>query len=121
MPGFSRRKSAEKRALHRARSDERWQELIDTSREDSQAKRLIERLRRHQHELFTFLDRPDVPFDNNQGERTIRPAAIIHKSSLAGCVKGATAACPRAPAAVAVRRRCQRSSQPAADGVATRR
>ncbi len=48
---------------------------------DSQARRLIERFRRHQRHLFTFLDQPDVPFDNNHGERSIRPAAIIRKNS----------------------------------------
>ena len=73
--------SAEEYASRRARLDERLQELIDTCWEDSQAKRLIKRLRRHQRHLFTFLDQPDVPFDNNHGERTIRPAVIIRKNS----------------------------------------
>jgi hypothetical protein len=68
-------------ASRRARLDARLQELIDTPWEDSQAKRLIKRLRRHQHQLFTFLDRADVPFDNNHGERSIRSAVIMRKNS----------------------------------------
>ncbi len=59
----------------------RLQKLIDTSWADSQAQRLIKRLRRHQRELFTFLDQPDVPFDNNRAERAIRPAVILRKNS----------------------------------------
>ncbi|MFQ5464238.1 MAG: transposase, partial [Phycisphaerae bacterium] len=30
---------------------------------------------------FTFLDHPEVPFDNNAAERAIRPAVIIRKNS----------------------------------------
>jgi len=72
---------AEEFASRRVRLDGRLQELIDEPWEDSQARRLIKRLRRHQHELFTFLDQADVPFDNNHGERSIRPAVIIRKNS----------------------------------------
>ena len=73
--------TAEEFASRRARLDARLQELIDAPWEDSQAKRLIKRLRRHQGELFTFLDQANVPFDNNHGERSIRPAVIIRKNS----------------------------------------
>ena len=45
------------------------------------ARRLIKRLWRHQDELFTFLDEPGVPFDNNHAEPAIRPAVIIRKNS----------------------------------------
>jgi hypothetical protein len=60
---------------------QRLQELIDAPWTDKQAKRLLKRFRRHQHELFTFLDQPDVPFDNNLAERSIRPAVILRKNS----------------------------------------
>jgi hypothetical protein len=73
--------TAEEFASRRQRLDARLQELIDATWEDSQAKRLIKRLRRHQGELFTFLDQANVPFDNNHGERSIRPAVIIRKNS----------------------------------------
>jgi transposase len=59
----------------------RLQELIEQPWEDPQARRLIKRLRRHQDDLFTFLDHPNVPFDNNHAERAIRPAVIIRKNS----------------------------------------
>jgi hypothetical protein len=70
-------------ASRRQRLHARLAELIDTSWQDKQAQRLIKRLRRHQGDLFTFLDRPDVPFDNNHAERAIRPAVIIRKNSYA--------------------------------------
>jgi transposase len=41
---------------------------------------LIRRLRRHRDDLFTFLDEPDVPFDNNHAERAIRPAVMMRKN-----------------------------------------
>ncbi len=73
--------SAETYASRRGRIHHRLAELIDTPWEDANAKRLIKRFRRHQHELFTFLDQEGVPFDNNHAERTIRPAVIIRKNS----------------------------------------
>ena len=42
---------------------------------------LLKRFRRHRNDLFTFLDDPAVPFDNNHAERAIRPAVIIRKNS----------------------------------------
>lgn len=59
----------------------RLDELIATPWEDSQARRLIKRLRRHRNDLFTFLDHPGVPFENNLAERAIRPAMIIRKNN----------------------------------------
>lgn len=70
-------------ASKRQRIAERLQELIDRSWKDKNARRLIKRLRRHQQELFTFLDHPEVPYDNNTAERAIRPAVIIRKNSYA--------------------------------------
>ena len=68
-------------ASRRHRLTTRLQEMIDTDWKDAQANRLIKRLRRHQDDLFTFLDQPGVPFDNNHAERAIRPAVIIRKNS----------------------------------------
>jgi hypothetical protein len=56
-------------------------QLIGTPWECREARRLVKRLRRHQDDLFTFLDQPGVPFDNNAAERAIRPAVIIRKNS----------------------------------------
>ena len=72
---------AEEYASRRARLTARLDELIATAWEDKDAKRLIKRLRRHRDELFTFLDEPEVPFDNNHAERAIRPAVMIRKNS----------------------------------------
>lgn len=48
---------------------------------DPDALRLAKRLRRHWDHLFTFLDKPEAPFDNNLAERMIRPAVILRKTS----------------------------------------
>jgi transposase len=56
--------------------------LADADYSDADARRLGERLSRHRDHLFTFLDKAEVPFDNNHAERQIRPAVIIRKNSL---------------------------------------
>src|SRR5260370_39857837 len=76
-------RSAADYASKRPRIGERLKELRDRPWKDKDARRLVKRLRRHQHELFTFLDHPEVPYDNNAGERAIRPAVIIRKNSYA--------------------------------------
>jgi len=65
----------------RARLAERLETLIETFWKDAHARRLVKRLRRHQNDVFTFLDQPNVPFENNAAERAIRPAIIIRKNS----------------------------------------
>ena len=72
---------AETWASRRQRLTLRLQALIAAEWSDAQSRRLIKRLRRHQQDLFTFLDTPGVPFDNNHAERAIRPAVIIRKNS----------------------------------------
>ena len=74
---------AESYASRRQRLTERLDEIIAAAWEDKQAKRLTKRLRRHRDELFTFLDQPGVPFDNNLAERAVRPAVVIRKNSYA--------------------------------------
>jgi len=71
---------AEEYTSRRKRLHTRLDELIATPWKDSQAKRLLKRFRRHRKHLLTFLDDPAVPFDNNHGERAIRPAVIIRKN-----------------------------------------
>ncbi|WP_288100411.1 IS66 family transposase, partial [Herbaspirillum sp.] len=48
---------------------------------DADARRLAKRLRRHQDQIFTFLDHPEVSWENNRAEREIRPAVILRKNS----------------------------------------
>jgi transposase len=67
----------------RWRLDQRLQELLAQPWQNRHARRLVKRLRRHTGELFTFLDHPEVPFDNNHAERQIRPAVIVRKNSYA--------------------------------------
>lgn len=49
---------------------------------DPDARRLGERIGRHRDHLFTFLDKPHVPFENNHAERQVRPAVIMRKNIL---------------------------------------
>jgi transposase len=48
---------------------------------DPDARRLGERISRHRDHLFTFLDKPGVPFHNNHAERQVRPAVILRKNT----------------------------------------
>lgn len=57
-------------------------DAIDGVYADADAQRLGERISRHRDHLFTFLDKPHVPFDNNHAERLIRPAVILRKNIL---------------------------------------
>jgi transposase len=56
--------------------------LADAAYHDADAARLGQRISKYRDQLFTFLDTPGVPPDNNHGERQIRPAVIIRKNSL---------------------------------------
>lgn len=56
--------------------------LADAAYHDADARRLAHRIGKYRDHLFTFLDTPGVPPDNNHGERMIRPAVIIRKNSL---------------------------------------
>lgn len=63
------------------RIDARLIALAEGSYKDADAKRLAKRLSKYRDSLFTFLDRPRVPFQNNLAERQIRPAVILRKNS----------------------------------------
>lgn len=66
--------------------------LIQQPWEQKHARRLVKRLRRHEAEMFTFLEHPEVPSDNNHAERMMRPAVIVRKNSYAnGSENGANA------------------------------
>ena len=68
-------------ASRRKRIELRLRELIARQWDNSEAKRLRKRLDKYEDYLFTFLDKPYVPFDNNHAERSIRPAVIMRKNS----------------------------------------
>ena len=73
----------DKTTYHRLRKriEKRLELIIEHEWSNKEARRLIKRLKRHQDEMFTFLSNPDVPFDNNFGERSIRGAVIMRKNS----------------------------------------
>jgi transposase len=73
------------------RIDRRLMDLAYGDYGDADASRLAKRLLKHCDSIFTFLDHPLVPYDNNHGERMIRPAVIIRKNSQSNrSDKGAT-------------------------------
>jgi transposase len=81
-PDFTKEKYASRIALiHR-----RLRVLADAGRDglydDGDADRLGKRLSKYRDQLFTFLDTPGVPSDNNHAERQIRPAVIMRKNQL---------------------------------------
>ena len=65
----------------KARLKTRLQKLLHGSPADKDCARLLKRLRRHQNELFTFLDHADVDWHNNRAERQLRPAVVARKNS----------------------------------------
>jgi hypothetical protein len=72
----------ERHASRRSRIGKRLGTLLETESGNKNVKRLLKRLRRYRDALFTFLDHPDVPSDNNHAEREIRPAVVMRKTSL---------------------------------------
>jgi hypothetical protein len=75
--------SPEQFAARRGRLPSRLHDLLAQPWQNRHARRLVKRLRRHETELFTFLDHPEVPSDNNHAERQIRPAVMVRKNSYA--------------------------------------
>lgn len=67
--------------MRRPRLGERFHELLARFWGQRYARRLVKRLRRHESELVTFLDHPDVPSDNSHAKRQICPAVIVRKNS----------------------------------------
>jgi transposase len=68
-------------ASRRGRLVERLHDLVGRAWEEKHARRLVKRLRRHEAEMFTFLDHAEVPSDNNHAERQLRPAVMVRKNS----------------------------------------
>jgi len=63
------------------RIDRRLMALAEADYADPDASRLAKRLLKYCDGLFTFLDHPAVPFENNLAERMIRPAVVLRKNS----------------------------------------
>lgn len=73
--------STETYASRRARIEKRLDALIADDWANKNAQRLVKRLAKYRDHMFTFLDKPNVPFENNFAEREIRPAVIMRKNS----------------------------------------
>lgn len=59
----------------------RLSELCQAEYQTPDCRRLVKRLSKHSHQLFTFLEQMDVDSNNNRAERAIRPAVITRKIS----------------------------------------
>jgi hypothetical protein len=60
---------------------ERLTDFVCEPYRSSSWKRLSKRLLKYDNEMFTFLDFPGLPKDNNQAERLIRPRVILRNRS----------------------------------------
>ena len=79
---FTPAKYASRIALINRRLNQLANDADDDQYPDADARRLGNRIGKHRDHLFTFLDKPAVPFDNNHAERQIRPAVIMRKNIL---------------------------------------
>ena len=59
------------------------QHLLDMETNHEEGRALQRRYHRHWDKLWVFLEREDVPFDNNASERALRPA-VIHRKVIGG-------------------------------------
>ena len=69
---------------YKSRIDRFYERLLDlalASYTDKDTRRLAKRLEKYRDELLVFLTHPNVPSDNNHGEREIRMAVIMRKMS----------------------------------------
>jgi hypothetical protein len=81
-PDFTPAKYASRITLINRRLNQLANDATDGLYADPDARRLGERIGKHRDHLFTFLDKVEVPFDNNHAERQIRPAVIMRKNIL---------------------------------------
>ncbi len=65
----------------KARLDDRLRQFLAAPAQDRDAHRLLKRLKRHQEELFTFLEYPDVSPYNNHAEQQMRKPVLTRKVS----------------------------------------
>jgi hypothetical protein len=56
-------------------------QVLDGQIEEPANQRFANHLRRHEDEVFTYLDVPGLGATNNEAEREIRPAVVIRKTS----------------------------------------
>ena len=62
--------------------EERIRKLAERHREPDRPEHVLaERILKHSRGLFVFVEKPDVPSDNNAAERSLRPLVVIRKVS----------------------------------------
>ena len=81
-PDFSPERYRSRIALINRRLNQLANDATDGKHDDADARRLGERISRYRDHLFTFLDKPQVPPDNNHAERQVRPAVFMRKNIL---------------------------------------
>lgn len=81
-PDFAPEKYRSRIGLINRRLNQLANDATEGKYDDADARRLGERISRYRDHLFTFLDKPEVPADNNHAERQIRPAVIMRKNIL---------------------------------------
>jgi hypothetical protein len=73
--------SAEIYQRRKAKLYSRLRQFLSAPGQDRDAHRLLKRLKRHQEELFTFLEYPDVSPYNNHAEQQMRKPVLTRKVS----------------------------------------
>ena len=74
--------SAFGRKRKRQQFEERIRKLADQHLEPQRPERVLaERIRKHSRSLFVFVEKPEVPSDNNAAERSLRPLVVMRKVS----------------------------------------
>jgi transposase len=71
--------AASTRRQYRRRLDRDLDAILALAPENRHGKRLRQRYAKVRDHLFTFLDHPEVPPDNNGSERELRPTATYRK------------------------------------------
>jgi transposase len=72
--------AASTRRTYRRRLDRELDAIMVLAPTNRHGKRLRQRYGKARSHLFTFLEHPDVPPDNNASERELRPTATYRKS-----------------------------------------
>lgn len=65
----------------RIKAENKLEKILNGKYRDKNCLRLVKRLKRHKHELFTFCSRKGLSPNNNHAERNIRPSVVIRKTS----------------------------------------
>lgn len=65
----------------RRKAERRLDQLLEREYSSSEVKKLVKLLKKHKESLFTFLEIPEVGWENNAAERALRPVVVQRKRS----------------------------------------